>query len=57
MLIPEYKLKSIVDKIITYLSPGWEEQSINYQFEIEKEIRSNLFRILDEELGEKNANT
>ena len=57
MLIPEYKLKSIVDKIIAYLSLGWEESSINYQFEIEQEIRKHLFKILNEELGDKDANS
>lgn len=56
MLIPEYKLKSIMDKIIAYLSLGWEEYSINYQFEIEQEIRKHLFKILNEELGDKDAN-
>jgi len=54
MLIPEYKLKSIVDKIIAYLSLGWEESSL--QFEIEQEIRKHLFKILNKELGDKNAN-
>jgi hypothetical protein len=53
MLISEEKKDAIINKIIAYLSVGWEDYIPSDRQVIEKEIRWNILKILEDEFREE----